>query len=123
LAKYLKGMVYKTVNIPVLMFGVEAWTMTRKVEGLQKLECCGGYLEPHRMIERNEVIRKTLGVACITDKIQEARLRWYGHVMRREDENSMKRIMMAEVNRCCRRSYGRHDTARHEVSLIKERTY
>ena len=50
-------------------------------------------------------------------------MRWYGHVMRREDENSMKRIMMAEVNRCCRRSYGRHHTARHEVSLIKERTY
>ena len=46
---------------------------------------------------RNEVIRKTLRVACITDKIREARLRWYGHVMRIKDENSMKRIMMAEV--------------------------
>jgi len=42
-----------------------------------------------------------LGVACITDKIREAKLRWYGHVMRREDENSMKRIMMAEVNGHC----------------------
>ena len=74
MAKYLKAMVYKTMNIPVLMFGAETWTMTRKVGGLQKRECCGGYLEPHRMIERNAVIRKTLGVACITDKIQEARL-------------------------------------------------
>jgi len=45
------------------------------------------------------------GVACITDKIREARLRWFGYVMRREDENSMKRIMMAEVNG--RRSRGR----------------
>ena len=33
----------------------------------------------------NEVIKKALGVARITDKMQEARLRWYGHVMRRED--------------------------------------
>ena len=30
-----------------------------------------------------------LGAACITDKIREARLRWYGHVMRGEAENSM----------------------------------
>jgi len=48
--------------------------------------------------KRNEVIRKTLAVACITDKIRDAILRWYGHVMRREDENSMKRILTAEVN-------------------------
>jgi len=39
-----------------------------------------------------------LGVACITDKIRKAKLRWYGHVMRREDENSMNRFMTAEVN-------------------------
>ena len=51
--------------------------------------------------ERNEDIGKTLGVACIrpTDKIRKPSLRWYGHVMRREDDNSMKRIIMtAEVN-------------------------
>jgi|SRR6218665_1502843 len=48
--------------------------------------------------KRNEVIRKTLGVTCITDKIRESRLRWYGRFLRREDENSMKRIMKAEVN-------------------------
>ena len=50
--------------------------------------------------KRNEVIRKMMGVACISDKIREARLRWYGHVMRREDENSIERIMTAEVNGC-----------------------
>jgi len=40
--------------------------------------------------EKNEVTRNTLGVACITDKIQEARLRWYDHMMRREDEKNGK---------------------------------
>jgi len=49
-----------------------------------------------------------LGVACITDKIREARLRWYGHVMRREDESCIKRIMTAEVTGVTgRRSRGR----------------
>ena len=32
MAKYLKGEVYKTMIIPVLMHG--AWTMTRKEKGL-----------------------------------------------------------------------------------------
>ena len=49
--------------------------------------------------KRNQVIRKTLWVACVADKIQEARLRWHGHVMRREDENCMKRIMTAKADR------------------------
>ena len=39
----------------------------------------------HGVSLKDKVIRKTLGVTCITDKIREARLRWYGHVMRRED--------------------------------------
>jgi len=33
------------------------------------------------------------------DKIREARLRWYGHMIRREDEISMKTIITTEVNR------------------------
>src|SRR6218665_3799823 len=49
--------------------------------------------------------RKTPRVARITDKIRKARWRWYSRVMKREDENFMKRIMMAEVNG--RRSRGR----------------
>ena len=30
--------------------------------------------------KKNEDIRRLLGVACITDKVREASLRWYGHV-------------------------------------------
>ena len=47
------------------------------------------------------------------------------HVMRREDQNSMKRIMAAEVNG--RRSRGRQKkrwgsmkTTRHEASMVEE---
>jgi len=36
--------------------------------------------------KRNKFIIKTLGVACITDNIREAR--WYDHVMRREEERT-----------------------------------
>src|SRR6218665_4070394 len=45
--------------------------------------------------------------ACITDKVREARMRWYGHVMRREDGCCIKRIMNAEV-------YGRRSRGRQK---------
>jgi len=40
--------------------------------------------------KRNDDIRRILGVACITDKVWEARLRWFGHVQRREEEDRVK---------------------------------
>ena len=39
--------------------------------------------------KKNEVISKTLGVACITVKAQKAKLIWCSHVLRREDESCM----------------------------------
>ena len=89
---------------PLLMCGAEAWIATQREEGLlERTET--GMLQwilgvSLKDKKGNEVIRKTLGVACITDKMQKTRLRWYGHVMRRENQNSMKRIMTAEVNGC-----------------------
>src|SRR6218665_437688 len=56
---------------------------------------------------RNEDIREVLGVACITDKEREARMRWYGHVMRMEDGCCIKRIMNEEV-------YGRRSRGRQK---------
>ena len=44
----------------------------------------------------NDAIRRILGVACITDKVREARLRWLGHVQHREDEDCVRRILEAD---------------------------
>ena len=46
---------------------------------------------------RNDEIRKIAGVVCISEKIREQRLRWYGHVMRREDEMSIKKTLQKPV--------------------------
>ena len=47
--------------------------------------------------KRNDDIRLILGVECITDKVREARLRWYGHIQRREEDDCVKRILEANV--------------------------
>ena len=46
---------------------------------------------------RNERIRGTTKVGGISKKVQESRLKWYGNVLRREDEYVGKRVMGMEV--------------------------
>ena len=46
---------------------------------------------------RNERIRGTTKVGEISNKVQEIRLKWYGHVMRRDEEYVGKSVMMMDV--------------------------
>ena len=77
------------------MYGAEAWTLTRKPEELlerAEMRMLRWILGASLRDRRNEDIREVLGVACITNKVREARMRWYGHVMRREDGCCIKRM-------------------------------
>ena len=46
---------------------------------------------------RNERIRGTTTMGEISKKVQESRLKWYGHALRREDEYVGKRVIGMEV--------------------------
>jgi len=46
--------------------------------------------------KRNDNICWIIAVACVTDKLREARLRWYGHMQRRKDDGCAKRIPETE---------------------------
>jgi len=88
----VKGKVYRTLIRPVLIYGSEAWTLRRREEErLVRTE-----MRMLRWIlrlkdrKRNDDIRRITGVACITDKVREARLRWYGHIQRREEDDCVK---------------------------------
>ena len=52
---------------------------------------------------RNEKIRGTTKVGEISKKVQKRRMRWYGHVMRRDAEYVGKRVMGIEVQGSRRR--------------------
>ena len=47
---------------------------------------------------RNDYIRGSTQVVEISKKVQEGRLRWYGHLLRREEDHVGKRTMEMEVN-------------------------
>ncbi|VDP08233.1 unnamed protein product [Heligmosomoides polygyrus] len=46
---------------------------------------------------RNDAIRQKFGVAPIADKMREARLRWYGHVLRGKEDSVRKIGLNFEV--------------------------
>ena len=46
---------------------------------------------------RNERIRGTVMVTEISKKVQERRMQWYGHVMRREENYVGKKVLGMEV--------------------------
>ena len=57
---------------------------------------------------RNERIRNTVKVGPIGEKIQESRLRWFGHIQRRKEDYIGKRVERIEIGG--RRKRGRPKT-------------
>jgi hypothetical protein len=87
----LKGKVYKACVQSVLVYGSETWAM--KTEDVQRLEraermmmrwMCGVSL---REKVRSEELLHRLGVDGVTDVVRRGRLRWFGHVERKSEDD------------------------------------
>ncbi|KAK3541670.1 hypothetical protein QTP86_000341 [Hemibagrus guttatus] len=84
----IKGKVYRTVVRPAMLYGLETVSLTKRQESelevaeLKMLRFSLGVTRLDRI--RNEYIRGTAHVGRLGDKVREARLRWFGHVQRRE---------------------------------------
>ena len=98
----VKGKFYKSVVRPAMVYGAETWPVKKAQE--RKLEVaemrmlrwmCG---VTRRDKIRNEYIRGTVKVVEVSKKIQQRRLQWFGHVMRREDDHVCRRVMDMEVD-------------------------
>ena len=83
------------------MCGAETWAVKKAhekkldVAEMRMLRWMSGVTKMDRI--RNERIRGTTKVGEISKEVQESRLKWYGHVSRREDEYVGKRVMGMEV--------------------------
>ncbi|XP_059285302.1 uncharacterized protein LOC132038635 [Lycium ferocissimum] len=91
----LKGKFYKVVVRPTMLYGEECWPVKishvqkMKVAEMRMLRWMCGHTRSNRI--RNEDIRDKVGVASVEDKMREVRLRWFGHVKRRDTDAPMRR--------------------------------
>ncbi|KAL1448427.1 hypothetical protein WDU94_003661 [Cyamophila willieti] len=105
----LKGKIHKTVVRPAMLYGAESWALKKvhekklEVAEMRMLRWSCGVTRLDRI--RNEVIRNKLRVTEVTKKIQERRLQWYGHVMRRDEDYVGKIVNRMQV--AGRRARGR----------------
>ncbi|KAK3517683.1 hypothetical protein QTP70_015690 [Hemibagrus guttatus] len=87
----IKGKVYRTVVRPAMLYGLETVSLRKRQESelevaeLKMLTFSLGVTRLDRI--RNEYIRGTAHVGRLGDKVREARLRWFGHVQRRENSS------------------------------------
>jgi len=91
----LKGKVYHMVVRPAILYGSECWPLKKiqvqrlTVAEMRMLRWICDYTRMDRI--RNGVIRDLVKVAPIGDKMRESRLRWFGHVKRRNVDDPVRR--------------------------------
>ena len=98
-----RGVIYKTCVRSVLVYGSETWEM--KVDDLRRLECterrmlrwiCGVRLTDR---VRTAELYERMGVEEAIDRVVEnRRLQWYGHVLRRDEGENVRRVLDIEVD-------------------------
>lgn len=97
----VKGMMYRTVVRPAMLYGSETWpvkkTQERKMEvaEMRMIRWMLGVTRRDRI--KNERIRGTAKVTQMGNKMQERRLQWYGHCKRRDEEWIGRRMMELQV--------------------------
>ena len=97
----MKGKVYNTLVRPAMTYGLETVALTKRqaaeleVAEMKMLRFSLGVTRLDKI--KNEVIRGTAHVQRLGDRLREARLRWYGHVQRRDEEYIGKRMLEMQL--------------------------
>ena len=83
----LKAKIYETIIRPALTYGSDCWAMKvmRMLRGILGVS--------RRDHMRNEEIRRILHLSPIDEVMRSGRLRWFGHVQRRDATNVTRRVM------------------------------
>ena len=113
----MKGRVYKACVRSAMVYGSETWALKKEDEGvLQRAEramvriMCGV-----RLLERRKSMEllSLLGIEDdILSTVMKSRLRWYGHVRRREPEDGIRKVLDVEVD-------GRRGKGRPQLSWLQ----
>ncbi|KAI5107698.1 U6 snRNA-associated Sm-like protein LSm6 isoform X1 [Silurus meridionalis] len=116
----VKEKVHRTVVRPEMLYGLETVALSKRQEAelevaeLKMLRFSLGVTTMYRI--RNEFIRGTAPVGRFGDKVREVRLRWFGHVQRRDMGYISRRMLRMEPPG--RRKRGR--PKRRFMDVVKE---
>ena len=97
----VKGKVYSSVVRPAMVYGLETVAVTKKqveemeVTEMKMLRFAMRVTRKDKI--RNQHIRSTVKVDRLGMKMRKGRLRWYGHVMRRDQEYVGRKMMEMEL--------------------------
>ena len=97
----VRAAVYDACIRSVLLYGSETWPMTQRLEDV--VRCCDRRMlravtavtrrpGEWRMVESSEGILRACGLPDITDVMKRNRLRYFGHVCRREEEDPLSAV-------------------------------
>jgi hypothetical protein len=97
LSKNIKIRIYKTIILPVVLYGCETWSLTLRVEhrlrvfGLERDEVTGGLRKVH-----NEELRNLYSSPSIIRMMKSRRMRWARHVARMGENKNAERILVGK---------------------------
>jgi hypothetical protein len=97
----LKGKFYRSVVRSTMLNDSECWAVDSRIEQSMSVvemrmpRWLSGVITEDRI--RNEYVRGSIGVATIVDKMRENRLRWFGHLMRRQETKVVRAVMKINV--------------------------
>ena len=97
----MKGVVYKTCVRSMLTYGAETWAMKagvfqrlRATERRMLRMICRVTLKD--MVE-STVIASRVGVDDLEEHLRQKRLRWFGHIARRDEEVEIKKVFELKI--------------------------
>jgi len=106
LSKNLKIMIYRTIILPVVLYGCETWSLTlkeerrlrvfenrmlRKVFGPKRDEVTGEWRKLH-----NEELNDLYSLPNIVWVVKPRRMRWAGHVARMGDDRGVHKVLVGK---------------------------
>ena len=106
MSKNLKIKIYRTIILPVMLYGCETWSLTlrkerrlrvfenrvlRRVFGFKRDEVTGEWRKLH-----NEELRDLFSLPNIVRVVKSRRMRWVGHVVRMGEGRGVHRVVVGK---------------------------
>ena len=109
-----KLLIHMTILRPILLYGHESWILTKKLKSkiaaAEVLRLVKGVTRRDRV--QHAAIYEEFMIKPIIDTIQTDQIRWFGHVMRRDEKTTAKNVLDIKVK-------WKRPRGRHRISWLK----